>query len=71
MKHNFYLQVAATLLCFLCGALANYCMLVMNLEGARSAIVSSVGFVCLPLGLFMAYSAYQERKSMERSYYGS
>jgi ABC-type glycerol-3-phosphate transport system permease component len=60
--NNFYLQVIATIMCLICAAMANYCALTMDLNGVRLVLVNIVGMGCLPLGMFMAYTAYQERK---------
>jgi hypothetical protein len=63
--NNFYLSLIATTLCFLTGILANIAVLTMELEGVRSYLATGVAIVCLPLGLAMAYSCYQERKNIK------
>lgn len=59
---NLTLSLLATSLCFACGALAGFASLVMDLSGVPMMVVSSVGIGCMPLGVFMGYSAYQESK---------
>ncbi len=62
---TFRLQVIATLMCLLCGALANYSVLTMSLDPTRYILANIVGIGCLPLGLFMGYTALKERKSQQ------
>ncbi len=64
---TFYLQLIATMLCFLCGALASYCVLIMALEGVRLVLASIVSVGCLPLGLVMTYTAHKERLYLQRN----
>lgn len=62
---NFYLSLIATTLCFITGILANIAALTMELEGVRLYLATGVAITCIPLGLAMAYSCYQERKSIK------
>lgn len=57
-----HLQLIATLMCLLCGALANYCVLTMSLEPIRYMLANIVSIGCLPLGLFMGYTTFKESK---------
>lgn len=58
-----HLQIIATLLCLICGILANLYQLKVELEGVRLVLINVVGMGCLPLALYMAYVAYLEYKS--------
>jgi len=59
---NLTLILTATALCFLCGAMASYSLIAMELTGFRLICASIVGVGCAPLGVFMGYCAYQESK---------
>lgn len=60
---TFTLQILAFLMCMLCGVFATLSVLNKDLEGIRLILANTVSIGCLPLGLFIAYTAYQEHKT--------
>lgn len=58
---NFSLAIFAAIACALTGVVATLGVASGNLEGFRLLWVSFVSLACLPLTMFMAWCAYQER----------
>lgn len=58
--NNYYLALSATLLCLILGCLASWFVVFDELAGLKLVLSSSLGVVCLPLGVSMGILTFQE-----------